>query len=643
MRRLLSFLTVASIVAACAAHGAETASSPVVTKQTEVRLIAGTDGLGTGDVPLGLQFNLKPGWKIYWRTPGDAGYPPKLDWTESQNLESATMTWPAPVRFEVLGFQTMGYEKQVIFPIAAKAKDSTHPLKLRLHLDYLTCEDVCIPYTTDLSLDLAAGAAQPNSFMSEIAKYAAQVPGDGTSDGLAIERIESLGPLKKIDDTTEEGRVRITAASGSAFDHPDVFIEGSDDLSFGAPQVQFNKDRHRAVLTVPVAVDHQARLDEGHVRVTVTDGPRSAERVLDIIANEAPPAPSAPSLTLLEVLGLALLGGLILNLMPCVLPVLSLKVVSFVGGHRTNTRASFVATAAGIVASFLAIAVALIGVKLAGHTVGWGIQFQHPWFLGVMAALTALFAANLLGLYEIATPQWASSLGQKGGAFVTGAFATLLATPCSAPFLGTAIGFALGGTVGDILAVFAALGLGMAAPYLALAAVPGLHRFLPKPGRWMVRLRQVMGVALAGTAVWLLAILGAQVMAPPPLADSPRTSKAEVISWEPFDPDAIPLLVAQGKTVFVDVTADWCLTCQVNKRTVLYRGQVRALLQSPDVVAMQGDWTRPNAAIADYLRSFGRYAIPFDAIYGPLTPEGVPLSELLSTAEVTAALAKANR
>jgi suppressor for copper-sensitivity B len=291
----------------------------------------------------------------------------------------------------------------------------------------------------------------------------------------------------------------------------------------------------------------------------------------------------------------------------------------------------------------LVIALSLIGVKLAGHAVGWGIQFQHPWFLGLMAALTALFAANLFGLYEISMPSWAGGFGRKGGSFATGAFATLLATPCSAPFLGTAVGFALGGSASDILLVFVALGLGMAAPYLALAAVPGVHRFLPKPGAWMVRLRQVLGVALAATAVWLLIVLGAQLTATAPMTDSPRIAKTNAIAWEPFDPNAIPLLVAQGKTVFVDITADWCLTCQVNKQTVLYRGNVRELLQKPDVVAMQGDWTRPNAAIAEYLRSFGRYAIPFDAVYGPLTPDGAPLSELLSSDEVTAALANANR
>jgi len=306
-----------------------------------------------------------------------------------------------------------------------------------------------------------------------------------------------------------------------------------------------------------------------------------------------------------------------------------------------------------------------------------------------MRSARLAFAESIRPLPEpIATEARRTSLV---GDFVTGTLATILATPCSAPFLGTAVGFALAGEAGTIFAVFAGLGLGMALPYLALAAVPGFARVLPKPGRWMIRLKQILAVALAATVAWLLTVLAAQqseatalivaalivaiafmlamhrrgpfiwrstafasvallaiaAVAIPLLApeasnasaDSRRATKSTARYWQRFDPAAIPELIAQGKTVFVDVTADWCITCQVNKATVLDRQPVKALLEDERVIAMQGDWTRPDPEIAAYLQSFGRYAIPFNAVYGPGAPDGILLSELLTTTAVLEALA----
>jgi suppressor for copper-sensitivity B len=232
------------------------------------------------------------------------------------------------------------------------------------------------------------------------------------------------------------------------------------------------------------------------------------------------------------------------------------------------------------------------------------------------------------------------------GDFASGAFATLLATPCSAPFLGTAIGFALAGDPADIAAIFAAMGLGMALPYLALAVLPQIARALPRPGAWMVWLRKVLGLGLAATAVWLITIVAAQVGPDDPVTydarDARHAAKNGADYWTPFDPLSIAELVADGKTIFVDITADWCITCQVNKTVVLDRAPVKALLDGKTVVAMRGDWTRPDPTIAAYLQSFERYAIPFNAVYGPAAPEGIALSELLSAAEVTAALNRAS-
>jgi suppressor for copper-sensitivity B len=315
-----------------------------------------------------------------------------------------------------------------------------------------------------------------------------------------------------------------------------------------------------------------------------------------------------------------------------------------------------------------------------------------------MAAVVALFACNLFGFFEIPLPGWLSGTAQLGGHdpqghdlgghFVTGAFATLLATPCSAPFLGTAVGFALSRGPGEILAIFAALGLGLALPYLLIAAVPRIATALPKPGPWMVTLRRVLGLALAGTGVWLLSVLAVQVSPAAAVAAggllvlmgaalyarnrgwlgklparagtaallagavavaglsgpaAPTATAGVETVWQPLDEAAIAGHVADGKAVFVDVTAEWCITCQVNKTLVLDTQAVAELLGGEGVVAMRGDWTRPDPAIADYLASFGRYGIPFNAVYGPEAPQGIALPELLSETAVMEAFAAAGR
>jgi suppressor for copper-sensitivity B len=352
------------------------------------------------------------------------------------------------------------------------------------------------------------------------------------------------------------------------------------------------------------------------------------------------------------VLGLALLGGLILNLMPCVLPVLALKLLAVLGHggrHPREVRAGFLASAAGIVSSFLVMAGVLITLKAGGAAIGWGIQFQQPLFLAAMALVVALFAANLWGWFEIPLPRFIAAAaeaspgrGRLAGPFVTGAFATLLATPCSAPFLGTAVGFALARGPAEIMAVFLMLGLGLALPYLTVAALPRLATALPRPGPWMAWLRRLLGLLLAATALWLLWLLAAPRWLESSAASTPA-SAAEVGAWQPFDLAALRADIAAGHVVFVDVTADWCLTCIANHRLVLDRPEVESRLhdRSGAVIAMRADWTRPDDRISRYLAGFGRYGIPFNAVYGPGAPDGLALPELLSIPIVLEGLAHA--
>jgi suppressor for copper-sensitivity B len=656
------------------------ASAWFETEQGRVRLIAAAPQIGTAaTLRLGLEFRLAPGWKIYWRAPGDAGLPPRLNWTGSRNLAAAEIAWPAPRRFSAYGLETIGYEDAVVLPIAARLEQPGTPLSLRAAFEYLTCKDICIPYEGVLSLDLPAGAAPASAggYADLIERYAREVPGDGTASGIALTASRVL-PGKS-------PTLELSLASEAPLIAPDAFVEAPPGLAFGAPRVQRAADGRSAILDIPVSETMARSLEGQSLRVTIIDGARSLDRT---VTPKAAAAPRHPAL-FLAMLGIALLGGFVLNFMPCVLPVLSIKllaVASHAGRPRAVIRRGFLASAAGIVGAFLLLAAAMLVLKAAGLSVGWGLQFQHPGFLVLMTALLTLFACNLAGLFEIPLPQWIGGLaadhrGGRSGDFFAGAFATLLATPCSAPFLGTAVGFALAGDTVEIITIFLALGIGLAVPYLAVAALPGLASRLPRPGRWMLVARRVLAVLLALSALWLLSVLATQAgdvaaivvalalvaavavfrlarlprrrlggvaaallvafAAPAVLPAPSQPNQPDSALWRSFDQPEIDRLVQQGKIVFVDVTADWCLNCKVNERLVLQSDEIFRRLSRPDIVAMRADWTRPNEAITAFLRGFGRYGIPFYAVYGPATPDGQPLSEILTSGEVLGALGKA--
>jgi suppressor for copper-sensitivity B len=385
---------------------------------------------------------------------------------------------------------------------------------------------------------------------------------------------------------------------------------------------------------------------------------------------------------------LGVLGGLILNAMPCVLPVLSLKLVGVLqqaGQDRRAIARSGLATAAGIVVSFLALAMVAIAVRAAGGLAGWGVQFQNPVFVTFLAVVVVLFCLNLWGVFEVPLPRFLSRVGGghdgATGHFVTGLFATLMATPCSAPFLGSAIGFGLSQGSGVVLAVFGAAGIGMALPYLLMAAAPGSVARLPRPGAWMLQLKIVLGFLLAGAAVWLLYVLSAQVsqerlaaieigllviallvwLASSTGASTRGAARAgavaaiaatlflaaratpveiqverpagSAVAWTVFDRDQAERLARDGRLVFVDVTADWCFTCKANERLILDTPEVTAAFSRLQVVPMRADWTNQDEGIARFLADFGRYSIPFYLLYRP-GAEPYLFSELLRKRDV---------
>jgi suppressor for copper-sensitivity B len=656
------------------------------------RLISAVDATGWAQVVgAGIEIRLAPGWHAYWRSPGDAGIPPSVDWSGSDNLTQARIAWPAPRRYSLQGFETAGYRDHVVLPVALTLTRTGRPLVLRAALNYAACAQICVPYTAKFVLYLPAGVASPSSQAPLIAAARARVPQSLAASGIELLSANAEGSGRK---SSLVVRLR---AGGTAFHAPDLFVEGLADGSPGRPAVELSDAGHMARISVPIRDAGAAGITGKKLNLTLVDGMRAAE--FSATPLSAALLPQAPNAKLASILAIALLGGLILNAMPCVLPVLSLKLLSLAnqaGADRRRIRIGLFMTAFGVLASFALIAAALIAARASGEAIGWGMQFQWPWFIAAMAALTTLFAASLWGWLPIGLPRLAYDVAAAGrsrrpyvDAFLTGAFATLLATPCSAPFVGTAVGFALSQGTNLIMLIFAALGLGFAAPYLAAAAFPRLVRLLPRPGRWMDWLRAALGFALAGTAIWLLfvlaalsgervalgtaaalsvvlvllavrhqrglpalsarlasaaamALIAAAVLWPAFAGVAPASEAVDGGRWRAFDRAAIHRLVDEDKTVFVDVTAAWCLTCKVNEAAVLDRAPVARRLFGPEVVAMRGDWTRPDPELTRYLQSFGRYGIPFNAVYGPGRPNGEVLPELLTSAAVEKALDSAS-
>ena len=685
------------VLALAAADGARAASSDWVSEaHGAARLISAVEATGaSARLDVGLQLRLTPGWHTYWRTPGDAGIAPVIDWSGSENLTGAAIAWPAPRRLpSVGGLETAGYEDGVVLPITVMPMRPGAPLHLHAEVDYASCKDICIPYHASLDLVLPPGLARPGPEAPLIAAAGAAVPGD-----IAAAQLKLLGAVVVAGPRTGSAVFTVRLAStGPALHAPDLFVEGMAKGSPRRSEFALADAARVATIRVPIRGETSDALANTALRVTVVDGARAAEMSVTPQLDAIPALPVQTDR--LPIIGLALLGGLVLNLMPCVLPVLSLKLLAlagYAGAERRAARLSFVTTAVGVVVSFGVLAAVLIALKAAGAAIGWGVQFQQPWFLAGMALLTTLFAANLWDWLPLALPGVVTSRlgttrggGQISDAFLLGAFATLLATSCSAPFVGTAIGFALARGPFDIGLVFATLGLGMAAPFLAVAAVPGLVAWLPRPGPWMSRLRRALGFALFGTAAWLLSVLGVEtgpaaaliagaalavllavlawrhratyrrfvanavaavlasiaVIVPTlhgqavPVAVPASNARADL--WQPFDGAALREMVAQGHVVFVDVTAAWCLTCKVNELAVLNREPVTGKLRGAGVAAMRADWTQPDPNITAYLQSFGRYGVPFNVVYGPGAPEGIALPELLTPDVVMDAFRRAD-
>ena len=668
---------------------------PVAAAQTEVQetstvsvqLVTAQNGVGpqAGTLSGALVIDLEHGWKTYWRSPGEVGIPPQLEWQGSANVDSVQMHWPEPKRFTAFGIENFGYETRVVFPLQIKLTAPGAAAELNARLDLLVCSEVCVPETLDLNLTLPTGVGQDHVAGKFISDALARVPDEDQS-----EWVTSVSTF--VD--PERTELIVEATSSRAFQSPDLFPEFGAGTALGKPDIRLSNGNQKLWARFPInAVNEETWRP---VTLTLTDKTKQAFTVSPVHLSEPPRAPfervteDTTVMTIAWFAAIAVIGGLILNVMPCVLPVLSIKFSSAlktIDKSKREIRAGFLATAGGVMAFMWLLAAILIALKGAGAVVGWGVQFQNPAFLAVMMTVLLAFAGNLFGLFEINIPAGLqtrmSVFGgtSRAGDFATGFFAAMLATPCSAPFLGTAVAFALAGRGVDIFVVFTALGIGLALPYLLVAARPSLASALPKSGRWMLWIKWVMGLLLLGTVVWLawvmvgvanvtaaagtilagLVLVGilavgvrypgrsataavalifataisTSYIATPAPRDAPTQEK---LPWVAFDRPSIARLVSRGHTVFVDVTADWCVTCKANKALVLEREPVATALTAPNVTLMQADWTQPDDRISRFLEAHGRFGIPFNVVYGPSAPDGIILPEILRSASVLDAL-----
>ncbi len=617
-----------------------------------------------------LYVQLTPGWKTYWRSPGEAGVAPHITWAETM---AEQWFWPVPSRFDVSGLSTQGYHGQVIIPIQIKSTDSR---VLEGTLSLPTCSNVCMVSDYPFSLDLKE-ESDPY-FAEDYAQAMSGVPSNETS-------------TESVSASWASGQLRIEAHKSEGWDNPQAFFDPLKGNAFpGNPTIRIEGEQ--LTLHVPV-------VDEWGDAPDIQNGDTLSFVLVDKgIGHEvktqiglSPPQMRTPSSivndepALWRILLLAFTGGILLNLMPCVLPVLGMKLgfILNVAGDRKRIRLRFLATTLGILTSFAALALFISMLKLSHGGYGWGIQFQSKGFIAFLTLVTFAFALNFMGIFQFRLPSALTNklavAGGQGtvGSFCEGAFATLLATPCSAPFMGTAIAYAFSASLPVLWIVFMALGLGMSVPWLLVALFPRSILILPKPGGWMNTLRIMLGILLLGSSIWLaslldgyfsnglipvlilfmlliamFSVLRSQVQKSKAVwlivfglamssgyqinnivnvtGNNAQDRNAKGIQWQPLSEKAITTALSNGKAVFVDVTADWCITCKLNDARVFRQQDIISALNSPDIVALKGDWSQPSDEITQFLQKRNSAAIPFNQIYGKGNEQGILLPPLLN-------------
>ena len=683
-------------------------SSVVTTSEVRAELLAhAPQGVAAGQpLWLGLQITHQPEWHTYWKNPGDSGLPTVLEWTLPAGVTAGEIAWPTPKKIPIGNLANYGYEGTVLLPVpltvAPGFKDEQ--LSVRLKASWLVCRRECIPQEGEFVLNVPARssfAAQGAAF--DAARKASPQALTGGSGQATPEdkllRVSVTGLPSNLQGKALEFFPETTGVTEPA----GVITQGWQGGVWTA-QVPLSAQRSESPTQLPVVLalangsqGKQAwRLELPVQGQWPAVAPMAAvspalEAALKANLNQATPAPLGA--WLLALLG-ALVGGLILNLMPCVFPVLAIKMVGFVQIKEPAARLrSGAAYTAGVVLSFLALGGLLLMLRAAGEQLGWGFQLQSPAVVAGLALLFTLLGLNLAGLFEFGQllPSRLAGLQAQSPTvndFLSGVLATAIASPCTAPFMGASLGLAVGLPPVQALAVFAAIGLGMALPYALASALPAVARVMPRPGPWMVGFRQLMAFPMFATVVWLVWVLGQQsgidgagallgllvllallvwaftlqgrprtlavaavlalnawawwaagALLLTPLPAGPTATVAATERWQPWAPGRVAELNAQGRSVMVDFTAAWCVTCQYNKKTALANSAVLADVDAKNVALLRADWTRRDPAVTAALRELGRSGVPLYVIYAPGRAP-VLLSEILSVDELRRELAK---
>ena len=724
-RLFASCWLIASLAMSPAVHAL--AGTAVSTDNVKARLISETDAIVPGQwVWVALELDIRDGWHTYWRNPGDSGQATQLAWTLPAGLTAGDIVWTTPHRFEIAPLVNYGYAKHAMHLVkitAAPDLKAGAPLDLAAKASWLVCADVCIPESADVHLRLplqAGGGAADPAVAPLFAAARADLPGNAPAASEATiadgRLVLTLG--------SDWGATRSQVKSLAFYPYDDGIIE------YAAPQTLTRKDGAiqlsmklgyqppksgpvRGVLvaaeqsgndSISVPIEIAAALAPGAAAAAATaqTGPRFVPMHAGTTAAAAP----EKATTLPVLLLLAVLGGLILNLMPCVFPVLSIKAIGLVDQakkHPAAVRAKGFVFAAGVVASMLALAAVLLALRAGGEQIGWGFQLQSPLFVTLMMYLLLAVGLNLSGVFEVGGGLAGLGDGLTQGdsyraSFFTGVLTTLVATPCTAPFMAAAVGAALTQSPAAALCIFAALGLGLALPYLLLSLAPWMRRALPKPGAWMDTLKQVFAFPMYASAAWLLWVLAQQtssiglgaalagtilvglaawayqkskgislggrvaalataaaavlaaIVLPVRFADvaaaspAPQSSAAAAASseqWQPYDAARLAELRAQGAPLLVNFTASWCLTCLVNERNAFADPGVQRIFRGKGVTLMKGDWTNRDAAITQALADFGRAGVPLYVVYNSKPGSGAPvvLPQLLTAGIVQSTFA----
>jgi thiol:disulfide interchange protein DsbD len=709
-------------LAAIAAHAAH----------TQVRLILSADTARPGDIVLaGVDLKMEPGWHTYWKNPGAAGYATKIEWQLPPGVTAGEIQWPLPEKLPPVEVTTYGYSGDVVLlvPLTLAADLKPGTLDLKAKVSWLECKEACLPGSGEVEAALNIGdqtKASADSGLLQSWKNKVPLSAEG------LHWFVRAGWEKSANDDTRpliiEGS--FTGDVGGWLPNKfDFFPDANDSFEIQAATENvsntkglfcFRKTVKKFSGDWPNVISGVLVLESGNdnrngieVKLPIADKvpageTSSAQALPDSSTGATPVLPSQP---LWRMLLYAFIGGLILNIMPCVLPVIALKILGFVGESRSDprhVRKLGLVYALGVLVSFLALAAIVIGVKAAGHRAGWGMQFGSPIFVVCLTTLVMLVALNLYGVFEInlggRALDAAGGLALKhgaAGAFFNGVLATVLATPCTAPFLSIALGFAFAQKAPVILLMFLAVGVGLASPYLVLSWNPAWLKFLPKPGAWMEKFKIAMGFPMLATAVWLfnlaadsygksvlwlgiflvlvafaawifgefvqrgrtrkgialvvvlILLIGGYAFAlenqlnwratitAPDATDSLKESPGG-IDWQRWIPDAVAKARSEGRPTIVDFTADWCLTCQVNKKTSIEISSVRAKLKEINAVALLGDYTHFPENISAELNRFNRAGVPLVLVYPKdATAPPIVLPEILTPGIVLDALERA--